>query len=117
MAADDRHGDQARQIPTQKCRRLGGRSAVARRLSGDTAERAGREVLHDLGEAAVDHVALAAADGLDRIFDPFFTTKSHGTSLGLATCHAIVAEHQGHIDVENTAGTGTKMLITLPRPT
>jgi two-component system sensor histidine kinase PilS (NtrC family) len=56
-----------------------------------------------------------AADQLAHIFDPFFTTKSKGTGLGLATCHAIVAEHHGHIDVASEIGKGTKMMITIPR--
>jgi signal transduction histidine kinase len=49
-----------------------------------------------------------------RIFDPFVTTKQKGTGLGLATCHAIVVEHSGRIDVETEVGKGTKMIITLP---
>jgi len=56
-----------------------------------------------------------AADQLAHIFDPFFTTKSKGTGLGLATCHAIIAEHHGHIDVASELGKGTKMLVTIPR--
>jgi two-component system sensor histidine kinase PilS (NtrC family) len=56
-----------------------------------------------------------AADQLAHIFDPFFTTKSKGTGLGLATCHAVVAEHHGHIDVASELGRGTKMVITIPR--
>jgi two-component system sensor histidine kinase PilS (NtrC family) len=56
-----------------------------------------------------------AADQLAHIFDPFFTTKNKGTGLGLATCHAIVAEHHGHIDVASELGKGTKMVVTIPR--
>ena len=56
-----------------------------------------------------------AADQLSRIFDPFFTTKSKGTGLGLATCHAIVAEHGGHIDVASEPGKGTRMVVCIPR--
>jgi two-component system sensor histidine kinase PilS (NtrC family) len=50
-----------------------------------------------------------------RIFDPFFTTKQTGTGLGLATSHAVVAEHGGDIDVETEPGKGTKMVVRLPR--
>jgi two-component system sensor histidine kinase PilS (NtrC family) len=55
------------------------------------------------------------ADQLAHIFDPFFTTKHKGTGLGLATCHAIIAEHRGHIDVSSELGKGTKLVITIPR--
>ena len=51
---------------------------------------------------------------LGRIFDPFVTTKEKGTGLGLATCHAIVTEHGGRIDVESEVGKGTKMIVTIP---
>ncbi|HSD90825.1 MAG TPA: ATP-binding protein [Kofleriaceae bacterium] len=49
-----------------------------------------------------------------RIFDPFVTTKQKGTGLGLATCHAIVTEHGGRIDVETEVGKGTKMIVIVP---
>lgn len=55
------------------------------------------------------------ADELSRIFDPFYTTKQKGTGLGLATCHSIVTEHAGRIDVTSDVGKGTKMVVTLPR--
>jgi two-component system sensor histidine kinase PilS (NtrC family) len=48
-----------------------------------------------------------------RIFDPFVSTKLKGTGLGLATCHAIVAEHGGSIDVETVPGR-TKMIVMIP---
>jgi two-component system, NtrC family, sensor histidine kinase PilS len=55
------------------------------------------------------------ADQLAHIFDPFYTTKAHGTGLGLATCHAIIADHAGHIDVASIPGRGTTFVVTLPR--
>ncbi|HEX5061846.1 MAG TPA: ATP-binding protein [Kofleriaceae bacterium] len=53
---------------------------------------------------------------LGRIFDPFVTTKQKGTGLGLATCHSIITEHGGRIDVETAPGKGTKMVVTIPPP-
>ena len=54
-------------------------------------------------------------DRIAHIFDPFFTTKQKGTGLGLATSHAVIAEHGGRIDVVSEVGKGTKMVVTLPR--
>jgi two-component system sensor histidine kinase PilS (NtrC family) len=53
-------------------------------------------------------------DQIGRIFDPFFTTKEKGTGLGLATSHAVIAEHGGSIDVQSSVGTGTQMMVILP---
>jgi len=49
-----------------------------------------------------------------RIFEPYFSTKRSGTGLGLAIVNSIVAEHQGHIRVENNVPRGAKFIIDLP---
>jgi signal transduction histidine kinase len=53
---------------------------------------------------------------LARIFDPFFTTKAagHGSGLGLVVARQIVLDHDGEIDVESEAGTGTEFRIVFP---
>jgi PAS domain S-box-containing protein len=61
-----------------------------------------------------DHGYGIAADVLPRIFDPYFTTKQSGSGLGLATVHAIIAKHQGHITVQSVPGVETMFAVHLP---
>ena len=58
-----------------------------------------------------------APDQVHRIFDPFFTTKppGSGTGLGLAITHQIIEEHEGTITVHSSEGSGTEVVIELPR--
>ena len=49
-----------------------------------------------------------------RIFEPFFTTKTKGTGLGMAISRRLVEAHGGQIEVGQSPGPGTEILITLP---
>ena len=60
-------------------------------------------------------------DKLPKIFEPFYSTKSGpdesgkgGTGLGLASCKAIIEQHQGLIRVESTENKGTAFTVKLP---
>jgi signal transduction histidine kinase len=65
--------------------------------------------LHDSGSGI-------APENIKRIFDPFFTTKpeGQGTGLGLSMSYGIIANHQGHIEVQSELGKGTAFTIVLP---
>ncbi|MCK6484031.1 MAG: PAS domain S-box protein [Phycisphaerae bacterium] len=51
-----------------------------------------------------------------RAFDPFFTTRfdQGGTGLGLSTCHGIVTDHGGSIDIDSQHRRGTMVTVRLP---
>jgi len=55
-------------------------------------------------------------ESMERIFEPFFTTKTHGSGLGLAVVHRIVAAHGGRVEVCSRRGEGTTFQVTLPAP-
>ena len=61
-----------------------------------------------------DHGLGIEADVLPRIFDPYFTTKQRGSGLGLATVHAVIAKHDGHIVVHSVLGAGTSFCLYIP---
>jgi signal transduction histidine kinase len=88
-------------------------------------------VVFDRVQASAHHLAapgtyveLAVIDtgiGMDeptqaRAFEPFFTTKppGHGTGLGLAMVHAVVARHGGGIVLDSAPGRGTTITMWIP---
>jgi PAS domain S-box-containing protein len=57
-----------------------------------------------------------APDVMTRLFEPFFTTKEprHGTGLGLAVVHGVMADLGGAIDVHNLPGHGARFTLFFP---
>ncbi|MBK9167361.1 MAG: HAMP domain-containing protein [Bryobacterales bacterium] len=84
-----------------------GHVAVRTRLAEDGG--AVELVVEDNGEGIPPEIAA-------KIFDPFFTTKPEGkgVGLGLAVLYGIVRAHDGEVDVNSTAGEGTRFTVTLP---
>lgn len=79
---------------------------------GDTAERQSSFVVIEV---------IDSGEGMDettreRMFDTFFTTKgTKGKGLGLAIVNQVVTLAGGFIQVDSTAGQGTRVRLYLPR--
>jgi len=62
----------------------------------------------------IDQGAGIRAEMLGRIFEPYVTGRPGGMGLGLATSHAIVRSHEGHIAVHSDAGKGSTFMVFIP---
>jgi signal transduction histidine kinase len=49
------------------------------------------------------------------LFEPYRTTKQSGSGLGLLIVRRVVREHGGEIEIQSEPGTGTRVLIHIPR--
>ncbi|HUI54559.1 MAG TPA: ATP-binding protein [Bryobacteraceae bacterium] len=73
-----------------------------------------------LGSAeAVELVVADSGSGVspddkEKLFLPYFSTKNRGTGLGLAIVSHIVAEHSGHIRVEDNQPVGARFIVEIP---
>ncbi len=63
--------------------------------------------IHDQGAGIPDNIR-------DKIFDLYFTTKKGGSGIGLAMTYRIVQLHNGSIEVQSGATTGTTFTLRLP---
>ena len=62
-----------------------------------------------------DHGSGMDQEALDKLFTPFFTTKKGGTGLGMSIAKKIIEAHKGKIRIESKQGTGTAVIITMPK--
>ncbi|MEM7698612.1 MAG: ATP-binding protein, partial [Verrucomicrobiota bacterium] len=50
---------------------------------------------------------------LDEVFSPFFTTRTGQQGLGLASCHGIISQHGGWMEIDSSPGEGTRVRFVL----
>jgi two-component system, sporulation sensor kinase E len=65
--------------------------------------------------AIEDNGTGISPEHMGAIFEPYRTTKSSGSGLGLLIVRRIVREHGGEIEIESEDGSGTRIVIYLPR--
>jgi two-component system sensor histidine kinase FlrB len=75
----------------------------------DVQDRSVRVVLQDNGPGVPEELH-------EQIFEPFFTTRTNGTGLGLAVVRAVIAAHQGKIELDPEYHEGARFVVRLPLP-
>lgn len=87
--------------------------------SGSAAEEISLTVTECGGELTIvvaDRGTGMSEEVLQNALLPFYSTKERGTGLGLALCREIVEAHGGKIRIENRAGGGVAVTLSLPGP-
>lgn len=62
-----------------------------------------------------DSGAGMSQDQVEQLFEPFSRSTTGGTGLGLSIVYQIVKDHNGSISVHSIEGSGTTIVIELPR--
>jgi len=87
----------------------------------DAAGPGGKVRVENFSDADGTHIYVddsgpgVALDQRERVFEPFFTTKAQGSGLGLPISHAIISQHGGRIELEQSSLGGARFEIVLPR--
>jgi CheY-like chemotaxis protein len=90
-------------------------NAVDAMPQGGTITLSTREARESVEIAVTDTGAGMSEEVRSRIFDPFFTTKGKaGMGLGLAVSYGIIRRHEGTVEAQSEAGSGTAFRIMLP---
>ncbi|MCU7797219.1 MAG: histidine kinase [Candidatus Thiodiazotropha sp. (ex Myrtea spinifera)] len=84
---------------------------------GSAVELSASEIADCMRIEVIDQGEGISDENQGYIFEPFFTTKApgEGTGLGLAMAYKIVSDHKGAISIDSKSGSGTKVIIDLPK--
>ena len=93
---------------------LNAADAIGARVDGLIQLRAGEALGGSVAISVGDNGGGVSDEEKDRLLEPFHTTKEGGLGMGLPIVANIVEQHGGQLHVENLAGRGLTVTLTLP---